>query len=285
MTKGLRNRARIPVYMDGARPGALFAAIAGLVLATPVDGQGHLPPAQDRLPAPAAAERPSERERLHFPAPVDIPLATPQRLEAIRDGTSKTLMLGEKRTEGELEGCSAPARASLSALGIDTRSPVRVTRLGEDQIEVRIISRLNSRCMLIGTFMGWPSKVEAPYLDDAARKTVHPGVYILEVGDATRGRTSGRVRILGPADMEERARRGTLRWLRVEVLPGPLADMLARVDREAANPAGRLSFAAADGRQLAIEVPNLKITFPAADDTDPAVRVELRFPRAVMREQ
>lgn len=284
MTKSFRNRARTPVGMDGARLGALFVAVAGLVLATPDGVQGHSLPAQDRVQAPAA-DRPSETERLRFPAPVDVPLATPQNLETIRDGTSKTLMLGEKRTQGELEGCSAPADAGLSALGIDTRSPVRVAPLGEDRIEVRIVSRRDPRCMLIGTFVGWPSKVEAPHDEDAAGKTVHPGVYILEVGDATRGGTSGRVRILGPADMEDRARRGTLRWLRIEVLPGRLADVLARADRQGTNPAGRLRFVAADGRQLAIEVPNLKITFGAADDPDRAVRAELRFPHAVMREQ
>lgn len=251
---------------------------------------------QEGRPTPTA-------ERVRFLSLVRVPLASaPQQLEALRDGTSNTLMLGERRTGGRLEGCSEPATASLSALGFDSRSPVQARLLENDRIEVRVASRLDPGCVLVGLFTrGWPAKWEAPSHKDAGDKrvdpldiyvthdqpeplpgpkTFHPGVYIFEIGDPTGRAVSGQVSVLGPADFEDQARQGTLRSLQIEA-SGALAAALAEMDREGTASWGRLRLSSRDGRPLAIEVPNIKVTISMAD-TPESVRAELRFPRVTV---
>jgi hypothetical protein len=114
-------------------------------------------------------------------------------------------------------------------------------------------------------------------------KPLHPGVYIVEIGDPTGESVQGQVRVIGPADFEARARRGDLRTLVVEA-SGSLAETLVTAAWEGRTLSGRLHFTSSDGRPITIEMPNLKVTIGMADKSDP-VRAELRFPRVIVRDR
>ena len=309
------------------RRGVLLGAVAVSLVAAPTWGQE---PADNQDRASNPPGRASETERLRFLSLVHVPLSPtlqkvegmklePQKVEAIRDGTSFTILLGERRTEGRLEGCSAPAArsegirdarppygASLSALGFEPQSPVRAQPLDDGRIEVRIASRADPECTLVGLFTRvWPAKWETPTpKGDAGKKSVkppdvyvthdqteplpgpkplHPGVYIVEIGDPTGESVQGQVRVIGPADFEARARRGDLRTLVVEA-SGSLAETLVAAAQGGRTLSGRLHFTISDEGPITIEVPNLEVTIGMTDTSEP-VRVELRFPHVIVQDR
>lgn len=94
------------------------------------------------------------------------------------------------------------------------------------------------------------------------------GSYALEFTPVGGASVAGPVRVLGPPDLEERARSGTLRSLRIELPAGELRDALDRAARSRRSDAagGRGTLRSSDGRTIMkVEVPNLKLTASVAD--------------------